>query len=102
VIEINDRVVREKVTLAKLENENSALQKQISMETDLEKIRLLAESKLNMQKPDKHQVVYIKVPKKDHALVAVSAQQSERGAASPIAYIAEQIELIRENLFLKK
>ncbi|MDR1438608.1 MAG: hypothetical protein LBJ10_00900, partial [Clostridiales bacterium] len=55
VIELSGMISRQNATLAKIDGENSVLQKQISMETDLEKIRLLAESRLNMHKPEKHQ-----------------------------------------------
>ena len=99
VIEINEKIMKEKTTLASLENENSLLQKQIGVEMDLEKIRLLAESKLDMQKPDRDQIVYIKVPKKDHALVAVPAKQNDPDGINPFAYLFEQAQLIQKRLF---
>ena len=98
VIETNDRVVREKRELAALENENNLLRKQIGMETDLEKVRLLAESKLGMQKPDKDQIVYIKVPKKDHALVAVTAEQRGDGTLNPFVWLFGQAKQIYRKL----
>jgi len=98
VIEINDTIVRERQTLSKLENDNSALLKQINVEIDLEKVRLLAESKLGMQKPDKDQIVYIKVPKRDHALVAVSAAGHEAEPINPVSYLIEQLRLIQKRL----
>ena len=98
VIEINEKILQEKTALAKLENENVLLQKQIGEETDLEKIRLLAESKLDMQKPDKDQIVYIRVPKKDHALVAAAAAPDNPDAVNPFAYLLEQARLIQKRL----
>jgi cell division protein FtsL len=97
VIEINEQILRDKSTLTKLENENSLAQKQIAGETDLEKVRLIAESKLDMQKPDRDQIVYIRVPKKDHALVA-SAKRQDPDAMNPIEYLLEQIRLIHKRL----
>ena len=99
VIEINEKIMNEKTTLASLENENNLLQKQIGIEMDLEKIRLLAESKLDMQKPDKDQIVYIKVPKKDHALVAAPAKQNDEDAINPFAYLVDQARIIQKRLF---
>ena len=98
VIEINEQILREKTTLSNLQNENSLLQKQIGVETDLEKIRLLAESKLDMQKPDKEQIVYIKVPRKDHALIAAPEKPGATGDINPIAYLIEQARLIQNRL----
>jgi cell division protein FtsL len=98
VIEINDRIMRENAKLSQLENENNLARKQIGLETDLEKIRILAESRLGMQKPDKDQIVYIKVPRRDHALVAVSAQQAEPDISNPFAFIFEQLRLIHKRL----
>jgi len=97
VIEINDHILREKVTLGNIENENSLLQKQIGSETDLEKIRILAESRLGMQKPDKDQIYYIKVPRRDHALTA-PPQPRAAAALNPFEWLAGQIELVRKRL----
>jgi cell division protein FtsL len=97
-IEINDRIIREKAVLSKMENENSLAQMQIASETDLEKIRILAESRLGMQKPDKDQIYYIKVPRRDHALIAAPAQSHETGMPNPFTYLYEQIILIRNRL----
>jgi cell division protein FtsB len=99
VIELSDRIARQNAALAKIDGENSILQKQISMETDLEKIRLLAESRLNMQKPDKHQIIYIKVPKRDHALLEISSAGAEKKPF--LESLSEQFQIIRERLFLK-
>ena len=98
VIEINEQILREKTTLANLQNENSLLQKQIGIETDLEKIRLLAESKLDMQKPDKDQIVYIKVPRKDHALLAAPEKTDGSSDINIIEYIIEQARLIQKRI----
>ena len=97
-IEINDGVVREKAALTALENENNLLRKQIAVETDLEKIKLLAESILDMKKPGDDQIVYIKVPRKDHALAAVSARQGEAGTDGLLGYLAEQARSVRKRL----
>jgi len=98
VIEINELILKEREALVKLENENSLLQKQIGIETDLETIRLLAESKLDMQKPDRDQIIYIKVPKKDHALVAPPEKQRSADLSNPITYLIGQAKLIQKRL----
>ena len=98
VIEINERILRGNATLTKLEHENILLQKQIGEETDLDKIKLLAETKLEMQKPDRDQVYYIRVPKRDHALIAAPVKRDDIDTLNPFAYLAEQARLMRERL----
>ena len=98
VIETSEFIRQGKMTLTKYENENSLLQKQISLETDLEAVRLLAESKLGMQKPDKEQIVYIKVPRKDHALMSPPDKQQSADSLNPFIYLVEQARLVRKRL----
>jgi cell division protein FtsL len=98
IIEISDRIMREKAVCVIYENENNLTQKQIGSETDLEKIKILAESRLGMQKPDKDQIVYIKVPRRDHALIAVSAQPRDTDKLNLFDYLCEQIKLIQKRL----
>ncbi|MCL2060463.1 MAG: cell division protein FtsL [Oscillospiraceae bacterium] len=100
VIEVNERIMSENATLTRLENDNMLLQKQIGAETDLEKIRLLAESKLDMQKPDRDQIVYIRVPRRDHAMVPAPTRASDGDMMNPFAYLLEQAKLIQKRLFL--
>ena len=75
VISINDQIRRQNAELETIISKNNQIQKEISKETDLDKVRLLAESKLGMQKPDNHQIIYIRVPRKDHALMDVETDR---------------------------
>jgi cell division protein FtsL len=52
-----------------MKNKNALLRLQIGKETDLDKIRQVAETRLGMQNPDKSQMVYISVPRNDHTVV---------------------------------
>ncbi len=52
-----------------LRNENSILRVQVETNTDLALIKEIAETELGMQKPDKSQIVYIKVPRNDYTVV---------------------------------
>ena len=52
-----------------LRNQNSILKVQIETNTDLTNIKELAETRLGMQKPDKSQIVYIKVSRNDYTVV---------------------------------
>lgn len=52
-----------------LRNQNSLLRVKIESQTDLAAIKEAAETELGMQMPDKSQIVYIRVPRKDYTLV---------------------------------
>lgn len=52
-----------------LRNENAMLRVEIEKETYLAEIKETATTRLGMQMPDKSQVIYIKVPRKDYTVV---------------------------------
>jgi hypothetical protein len=79
VIEINNLVAGQKTVLNSVKSKAGILKKDIGRETDLEKIRSLAEDRLNMQKPDTHQYIYINVPRKDHALLRADTTGRRQG-----------------------
>ena len=58
----------------KLQNENQLLLIDIQNAMDLKNIRQIAETKLDMHKPDKSQIVYVSVPKKDVTITANKEQ----------------------------
>jgi cell division protein FtsL len=62
-----------------LRNENSLLKVQVETQTDLTAIKTTAENRLGMQKPDKSQIVYIKVPRNDYTMVINTQEQARSG-----------------------
>lgn len=52
-----------------IRNENSLIHMQVERDTDLNRIKELAENRLDMQKPDKSQIVYVRVPRNDYTVV---------------------------------
>lgn len=62
-----------------LRNENSLLKVQVETQTDLTAIKTAAENRLGMQKPDKSQIVYIKVPRNDYTMVINTQEQARSG-----------------------
>ena len=60
-----------------LRNENSILKVLIETKTDLAEIKEFAETHLSMQKPDKSQIVHIKVPRNDYTLVMNADYETE-------------------------
>jgi cell division protein FtsL len=53
-----------------LRNENSRLSVEIGKDMSLSKVKEVAENRLGMQKPNKYQIVHVRVPKKDVTIVA--------------------------------
>jgi len=66
-----------------LRNENAILRVKVETNTDLEQIKEIAETKLGMQKPDKNQIVYIKVPRNDYTIV-LNTPEKEGGEGDNI------------------
>ncbi|MDF2987187.1 MAG: cell division protein FtsL [Eubacterium sp.] len=67
----NNQLSKEYVTL---QNENARQSIEILNAMDLNKIRDVAEKRLNMHKPEKSQIVYINVPKQDVTLLAAKEE----------------------------
>lgn len=65
----------------KLQNENVRVGLEIQKAMDLNSIRDIAEKKLNMHKPDKSQIVYINVPKKD---ITIPAEKQDSGVVGAV------------------
>lgn len=75
-----------------IRNQNAILRFQIEKGTDLEKIRMIAEERLGMKKPDKSQIVYISVPKNDHTMVMDSgSKETESGIDLLEGFLQESI-----------
>ena len=64
-------------TYNKIRNENSLIRMQVEKDADLTRIKELAETKLGMQKPDKSQIVYVRVPKSDYTVVLNSPEEAD-------------------------
>ncbi len=62
---------------SKMRNENSLIRLQVERDTDLTKIKEAAVTRLGMQKPDKSQIVYVRVPKNDYTVVLNSPDQAD-------------------------
>ena len=65
ITELNYSVDLASKNYEKIKNENTLLKIDIEKNLDLNIIRDVAETKLGMHKPDKYQIVYVKVPKFD-------------------------------------
>lgn len=68
--ELNYNIGKQTRIYNDIKNGNIQLKAEIQNGMDLNKVREIAENKLGMQKPDKYQIVYIRVPKTDVTKVA--------------------------------
>lgn len=69
ITEINYNLGKLEQRYNEIKNENTRIKIAIEEETDLTRIKKIAEEKLGMQKPDRYQIVYINVPKRDFTKV---------------------------------
>jgi len=62
--EINTNIAE----LKRLEEANSVLKTEMTKNINLEEVEKVAKTRLNMQKPSPHQIVYINIPKKSYTV----------------------------------
>ncbi len=74
-----------------IRNENSLIRMQVESDTDLTRIKELAETKLGMQKPDKSQIVYVRVPKNDYTVVLNSPETADGIKSNVITGILDKV-----------
>jgi cell division protein FtsL len=77
ITEMSYNINKSETMYNQLRNENALIRMQVEKNTDLNRIKELAETRLGMQKPDKSQIVYIRVPKNDYTVLMNSDKESE-------------------------
>lgn len=65
ITDLNYKINSKMNELTEIKNENTRLGVKIERELDLQKIQKFAEENLGMQKPDKSQCTFVKVPRSD-------------------------------------
>jgi cell division protein FtsL len=76
---------------SEIKNENSRLRVAIETKTDLTQIKEFAEQSLGLQEPDRHQIVYIRIPKNDYTTVAGSYCDLERSRRNTFAMLLDKV-----------
>ncbi|HHV98115.1 MAG TPA: cell division protein FtsL [Clostridiaceae bacterium] len=77
ITEMSLTAIRSEKEYNEIKNKNSRLRVEIEKQTDINTIMKIAEEKLNMQKPEKNQIVYIYVPKNDYTVVSEDYENKE-------------------------
>ncbi len=86
ITQLSYNINKNEAIYSDLRNENSILKVQVETQTDLTEIKEIAETRLGMQKPDKSQIVYIKVPRNDYTVVMKSQDKSDSGILKAFIY----------------
>ncbi|MFZ5985964.1 MAG: cell division protein FtsL [Bacillota bacterium] len=79
ITELNYRIDKELKAYNEVKNENIRIKVSIENNLDIQKIKEVAEKKLGMQKPDKHQITYVKVPRNDFTVVSSEVKRDKDG-----------------------
>lgn len=79
ITEVNYNLNKLNRKYAEAKNENIRLKLEIESSLDLNTVKEIAETRLSMQKPDKSQIVYVKVPKSDVTKVAMENNSGIKG-----------------------
>lgn len=80
ITQLSYKINQSEITYNDLRNKNSILKVQVETQTDLAEIKERAETRLGMQKPDKSQIIYIKVPRNDYTVVMKAQNEEENGS----------------------
>lgn len=89
VHETGDKIKQLEDQLAMLESNTSQKMFELEQSVDLNSVEEIASTRLNMQRPEKYQIVYINVPSEDVA--QVTADKVE-GAGSRVGSMAESVK----------
>lgn len=77
ITDLNYKISKLKTEHKNLVNDNLRLRIAIEKNTDLAEIKSVAENRLGMQKPDKYQIVYIRVPKDNFTVASDTYKYKE-------------------------
>jgi len=99
ITELNYDIARADGNYNKLKENNARLLVEIEKETDLRKIKEIAEEKLNMQKPDKFQTVYISVPKNDFTVVADAYKNTDKENTGVLSALLDKVSKFAQLLY---
>ncbi len=83
ITQLNYEITRSEKEYNDLVGENSRLRVEVENNTDLVRIKEVAEQKLGMSEPDKHQIVTIRVPRNDYTVV-LNPDKTGKNVFSPV------------------
>ncbi|WP_010252195.1 FtsB/FtsL family cell division protein [Acetivibrio cellulolyticus] len=78
ITDLNYKISKKMNEYTEIKNDNTRLTVKLESELDLQKVRQIAEENLGMQKPDKYQYTYVKVPKSDFTTASNEINDEEK------------------------
>lgn len=91
ITQMNYNIYKNEKLYYDIRNENMLMRAQVEKDTDLAGIKEIAETRLAMQKPDKSQVVYIKVPRNDYTVVMNVQEKVEQLDGNTFSLLIDKI-----------
>lgn len=95
ITDLNYKISKLEREYENLRDENSRLKVAVEKDTDLPRIKEAAEKKLGMQKPDKYQIVYIRVPKSNFTVTSETYKNSIKNN-NLLAVILTKVDIIKK------
>lgn len=97
ITDLNYKINKLKVEHKELVNDNLRLRIAIEKNTDLAEIKSVAENRLSMQKPDKYQIIYIRIPK-DNFTVASDTYKNKEENRQFLTSILNKVDIFKRLL----
>jgi len=82
ITDLNYKINSKMNELTEIKNENTRLGVKIERELDLQKIQKFAEENLGMQKPDKSQCTFVKVPRSDFTTASSKNEDKDKSGSN--------------------
>lgn len=95
ITNINYEISKLEKEYKSLKDDNSRLKIAIEKETDLSKVKSIAEERLGMQSPDKYQIVHIRVPKSNYTVTS-ETYKSNAESNHFIAMILTKVDALKK------
>lgn len=97
ITDLNYKINSKMNELDEIKNENTRLGVKIESELDLQKIQKFAEENLGMQKPDKSQCVFVKIPRSD--FTTATSKNEDKNSDNIFKAILSKVDKFTEFLY---
>lgn len=99
ITDLNYKINSKMNELTEIKNENTRISVKIERELDLQKIQKFAEENLAMQKPDKSQCVFVKVPRTDFTTASTKNEDGYKNSNSIFGTLLSKVDKLSEFLY---
>lgn len=99
ITEMNYKIDKELRVYNEIKDENIRIKVEIENSLDIQKIKDVAEKKLGMHKPDKHQITRVRVPQNDLTIVSDAAKYEESKNAGILSAVMNKVDLLANLLY---